>query len=140
MKTATRPTSDDASEASVQRIVPARGIRPPATTAPNSVFQAGTKAGAEARKGRPRVDLTGFDVSTIAIRKGVPKPPALQQAKALYLDLAARMAVGDSVVLDMPIAKAFYNAAGTHGKTLAPPQAWSLRKLDSTSGAVWRDA
>ena len=117
MKTATRPTSDNDSGQMVQRIVPARGIRPPATNAPNSVFQ----AGAEARKGRPRVDLTGFDVSTIAIRKGVPKPPALQQAKALYLDLAARMAVGDSVVLDMPIAKAFYNAARTHGKTLAPP-------------------
>ena len=93
--------ADGTDESSVQRIVPAKGAALPASTAANSVFDAGRIAKAAAEP--PRIDAT-----QIVIRKGIPKPPAKNSQVNNYRSVIAQMHPGDSVELPTKQARGFY--------------------------------
>ena len=130
---ASLPKDDDDDDATVQRRISANGAGRPQTNAPNSVFDAGRKAKADASPPRPAA-------SDIVIRKGVEKPAARGTATGIYLDVIRKMQPTDSVELALKHAKSFYARAKEHGLSTTPPQRFSFRKLSDTTGAVWRDA
>lgn len=135
-KTAPQQPKDDNDEDDgqpVQRVVPAGAVNWPGSTAPISAFDAGRKAKAAAALPPPNADK-------IVIRKGVPIPGAVRVRGGVYLPVIKQMQPGDSVELPLQQAKSFYARAKEHGKTVAPPQHFVMRKLSDTKGAVWRDA
>ena len=110
---------DHADESSVQRIVPAAGAARPASTAANSVFDAGRMAKAAATP--PRIDA-----DQIVIRKGVPKPAAKNSRVNNYGTVLAKMQPGDSVELPTKQARGFYSSAKKCGVSTTPPPAVQL--------------
>jgi len=114
-----------------QRRVPANGAKPPQTSAPTSVFDAGTRAKAAARP--PEIAL-----DKIVIRKGVPKPDPLR-VRDKWNPLISRMAPGDSVELPLHQAKNLYSACKKVGEASKPRKTFSVRTINATTGAVWRD-
>lgn len=110
----------------VKRTVPAHQVTPPATSAANSVFDAGRKAKAEAAG--PVVDPV-----QIVIRKGVPKP-ATRAKGVTYLSVIQQMAPSDSVELPLKQARGFYSQAKKHGAASAPPPAVQLSQAQRDAG------
>ena len=119
--------------------VAASRARPVATTAANSVFDAGRKAaaaaaaaGAEARV-RTRVEL-----DAVQVQKGVPLPPARHTARAnssSYRRLLDRMQPGTHV--ELPIKQAL-GLVSVAKKFPTPGVTYLLRKLSHTHAGVWR--
>ena len=112
-----------------QRVVPARGATPPATTAASSVFNIAKPAK------RERVTAPAFDPKAIAIKR-VPMPGprtgvAPEQA-ARYQALLDRMKPGDCVELVPIIARGLQS----HAKKVKTQVA--LRKLGEDLVGVWR--
>lgn len=124
---------DHPEEVSVQRIVPANTAPWPASTAPNSVFDAGRIAKAAAAPRR----LAAID---IVIRHGVPKPVARNGMSSVYRDAMNRMKPGDSIELPTRHAKAFYVYYQKRHKSNDNLTRFSYRKVSATHGAIWRDA
>jgi hypothetical protein len=126
---------DDSDESSVQRVIPAGAAARPITTAATSVFDAGRQAKAASKLPLP-------DPAKVVIRKGVSKPPSMHGAGsgAVYVQILQRMQPTDSVELPLSQAKSLYARSKEFGKTTTPPQRYSFRKLNETTGALWRDA
>lgn len=144
MRAATRrkPTQDAGDEIPnfTQRTVPAAGQPAPATTAARSVFDI-ARGASDVPRTKPAA-APAVDLSTVAIRKGVPKPERQRGIATQYNTLVVKMEPGDSVELPLKQARGFYSAAKKFAATAdtEPRPAFSFRKLSPTHGGVWRDA
>lgn len=124
---------DDTDEPSVHRIIAAHSAPPLATTAANSIFDAGKKAKAATQP-------PTFDLTTVIIRKNVPKPPARGGRPDGYLALITRMAPGDSVELPNHQARGLLSQSKKDPMPHGPLQKFSFRRTSDTTAAIWRDA
>jgi hypothetical protein len=118
-------------EASVQRIVPAKGAKWPITSAPNSVFDAGRKA--KAANQPPRVAM-----QNITIRKGIAKPATTRGVDAGY-GLVRQHGARRQRRAAHQAGTRLLRQREKRATVAEPPQRFSFRKLNDTTGAVWRD-
>ena len=124
---------DDTDEPSVQRIIAAHTAPPLATTAANSIFDAGKKAKAATQP-------PTFDLTTVIIRHAVPKPPFHRVRQSKYLTLILLMAPGDSVDLPLQHARGLLSRSKRGLPPHGPGQKFSIRRTSDTTAAIWRDA
>lgn len=129
-------SADDHDDLPIRRTqVAATGARPPLTTAPNSIFDAGSKAKAAARA--PRSPAERLAVDAIVIHKGTPLPPLRATVLDGYRTLLDRMEADTHVELPLKQARGLISTA----KKFAPEgQIFRFRKLNATTAGVWRTA